>query len=129
LAEFNVFMVGPDRKPFVIINVPAKAKEGKLVNFQIDDNLMFSAPVGECAGASCVVQGELPAEALTQMQAGKELRLRLYPGGSEGAIDFGYPLHGFKESYQAMAFAQPAPEATPPPQGTPGASASGPPAE
>jgi invasion protein IalB len=129
LAEFNVFMVGPDRKPYVILNVPAKAKDGKLINFQIDDNLMFSAPVGDCAGASCVVQGELPAEALTQMQAGKELRLRLYPSGGEEPIDFGYPLHGFKESYLAMAFAQPAPEVPPPAALPPGAITSGPPVE
>jgi invasion protein IalB len=129
LAEFNVFMVGSDRKPYVILNVPAKAKDGKLVNFQIDDNLMFSAPVGDCTGATCLVQGELPAAALTQMQAGKELRLRLYPGGAESPIDFGYPLHGFKESYQAMAFAQPVPEVAAPVPAQPGAAASGPPAE
>jgi invasion protein IalB len=128
LAEFNVFMVGPDRKPYVILNVPAKAKDGKLINFQIDDHLMFSAPIGDCTGASCIVQGELPAEALTQMQGGKELRLRLYPGGGEGPIDFGYPLHGFKESYQAMAFAQPAPEVTGPTPSQSG-TASGPPVE
>jgi invasion protein IalB len=129
LAEFNVFMVGQDRKPYVILNVPAKAKDGKLVNFQIDDNLMFTAPIGDCTGASCAVQGELPAEALTQMQSGKELRLRLHPGGAEGPIDFGYPLHGFKETYQAMAFAQPTPEVTPAGPSAPGAAASGPPAE
>jgi invasion protein IalB len=122
-------MVGADRKPYVILNVPAKAKEGKLVNFQIDENLMFSAPIGDCPGATCIVQGELPAEALTQMQAGKELRLRLYPDGGEGPLDIGYPLHGFKESYLAMAFAQPAPEVTPPAAPPAGAAASGPPAE
>lgn len=127
LTDLNVYSVGPDRKPYLIITVPAGAKDGKLVNFQIDDNAMFAAPIGECTATTCNVQGELPKAALEQMLAGKEFRLRLYPTGNEGPIDFGYPLHGFKESYEALAFAQPAPDVTQQPP-LPGVS-SGPPAE
>lgn len=128
LTDINVYSVGPDRKPYLILTVPVGAKEGKLVNFQIDANQMFSAPIGECSATTCSVQGELPQPALDQMLAGKEFRLRLYPPGPDGPIDFGYPLHGFKESYQALAFAQPAPEV---PEASPAAdpAASGPPVE
>jgi invasion protein IalB len=127
VADFNVFVVGADRKPFVIMNVPARAKAGSIVNFQIDENRMFTAPVGECGDMSCRVQGELPQAALGQMLAGRELRLRLYPEETD-PIDFGYPLHGFKESYAALAFAQPVPEVLPPPPSLP-ATGGGPPVE
>ncbi len=128
LTDLNVYAVGSERKPYLILTVPAGAKDGKLVNFQIDANQMFSAPIGDCTATTCSVQGELPQAALDQMLAGKEFRLRLYPPGSEGPIDFGYPLHGFKESYQALAFAQPAPD-VPEPIAEPGLPASGPPVE
>jgi invasion protein IalB len=128
LTDLNVYAVGADRKPYLIMTVPAGAKDGKLVNFQIDDNAMFSAPIGECSQTTCNVQGELPQAALDQMLSGKEFRLRLYPPGTDGPIDFGYPLHGFKESYQGLAFAQPAPE-LPAANPAPDTLGGGPPAE
>jgi invasion protein IalB len=130
LADFNVFVVGTDRKPYVIMNVPLRARAGNIVNFQIDENRMFTAPVGECGELSCRVQGELPAAALDQMLKGRELRLRLYPEGAD-PVDFGYPLHGFKESYDALAFAQPVPEVLPPATNpaAPPVTSSGPPVE
>ena len=111
VAAFNVLAIGPEYTPFVVIQVPAKAKSGDLIFFQIDENLKFQAPVTECSEAACFVKSTLPQAAMDQMLQGKELRLRLTVAGTDKPADFAYPLHGFKDAYQALKLAQPPPVA------------------
>lgn len=109
LASFNVTLVGAAHTPFVVFQVPAAAGAEKFVHFAVDRHEAFRAPLSGCDAGKCIVQTALPQEALAQMLQGTELRLRIYVGEAKQALNFGFPLHGFRESVDALKLAQPPP--------------------
>ena len=74
-AGFNVMYAGPIRGPAVLFRLPPAASAGDHVDFAIDNNTMFEAPMGRCNDNECIVQGVLPSEALAEMKAGRILSL------------------------------------------------------
>lgn len=106
-AGFNVVMM--DTKPVaaIVFRLPPTARAAATANFAIDENAMFEAPL-RCGEKECLVQGALPADALEQMRAGKTLSL-VYTvkdrQQQDKKVRVDQLLHGFRQSYDAMALA------------------------
>jgi invasion protein IalB len=104
-AGFNVLFVGPQKEPGILFRLPPSASSGDHINFAIDANTMFAVPMGRCTDSECVVQGMLPAEALEQMKTGKTITV-IYTAAINAQnreIRVEQPLHGFPESFDALA--------------------------
>lgn len=104
-AGFNVVMM--DTKPMaaIVFRLPPTARVATTAHFAIDDNAMFEAPL-RCGEKECLVQGALPADALEQMRTGKTLSV-VYTvkdrQQQDKKVRVDQLLHGFRESYDAMA--------------------------
>ncbi len=106
MAVFNVAVVGPEQKPFLVLQLPGRANGEKFALFAIDKNPAFKATFETCNEAQCMIQSAMPPQAAAQMTAGEQLLVRFFLSGSKQKIDIAYPLHGFKESYEALKLAQ-----------------------
>ncbi len=103
-AGFNVLYAGPQKSPAVLFRLPPSASAGDHVDFAIDDNTMFQAPMGRCTPKECIVQGMLPAPALAQLKTGRTLSL-IYTAKinqQNRPIRVDQLLHGFRESFDAL---------------------------
>jgi invasion protein IalB len=103
-AGFNVLYAGPTKQPAVLFRLPPSASAGDHVDFAIDDNTMFQAPMGRCTPSECIVQGILPAEALAQMKTGRVLSI-VYTANIDQRpqpVRVDQLLHGFPESFDAL---------------------------
>ena len=103
-AGFNVLFVGPEKQPGVLFRLPPSASAGDHINFAVDKNAMFQAPLGRCSADECIVQGMLPPEALDQMKVGSTLTV-IYTASIDDknrAIQVEQSLHGFRESFDAL---------------------------
>jgi invasion protein IalB len=103
-AGFNVLYAGPTKEPAVLFRLPPTASAGDHVDFAIDDNTTFQAPMGKCSPNGCVVQGILPAQALAQMKTGKVLSI-VYTaniGGQMKSVRVDQLLYGFPESFDGL---------------------------
>lgn len=104
-AGFNVVMTKSQPAPGIIFRIPPAASAATTINFLIDDNAMFEAPL-TCTEKECTAQGALPAEAVEQMRNGKVLAL-IYTikdqSNQDKKVRVEQRLHGFKESFDAMA--------------------------
>jgi invasion protein IalB len=104
-AGFNVVMLDTKASPAILFRLPPAAQAGQKANFAIDKNTTFQAPL-RCTQKECVVQGALPAEALDQMRAGHTLSL-IYTvkdrQQQDKKVRVDQLLHGFRQSYDAMA--------------------------
>ncbi len=103
-AGFNVLYAGPQKSPAVLFRLPPSASAGDHVNFAVDDNAMFQAPIGHCTQNECIVQGMLPAQALAQLKTGRTLSLIYTAKINEQnrAVRVDQLLHGFRESFDAL---------------------------
>jgi invasion protein IalB len=104
-AGFNVVMTKSQPGPGIIFRIPPAASAAPTLNFVIDENSMFEAPL-RCNEKECMAQGALPAEAVEQMRNGKILAL-IYTvkdaSNQDKKVRVEQRLHGFKESFDAMA--------------------------
>ena len=103
-AGFNVLYAGPTKQPAVLFRLPPSASAGDHVDFAIDDNTTFQAPMGRCTANECIVQGILPAQALAQMKTGRVLSL-IYTATinqQPRPVRVDQLLHGFPESFDAL---------------------------
>ena len=103
-AGFNVLYAGVQKQPAVLFRLPPSASAGDHVDFAIDNNTMFQAPMGHCTPNECVVQGVLPAQALAQLKTGRVLSL-IYTANinrQKRPIRVDQLLHGFRESFDAL---------------------------
>jgi len=103
-AGFNVLYAGPQKQPAVLFRLPPSANAADHVNFAIDDNTNFQAPIGRCGQNECIVQGILPPEALEQMKTGKTLSI-VYTANinqQPKPIRVDQSLYGFPESFEAL---------------------------
>jgi invasion protein IalB len=103
-AGFNVLYAGQARAPAVLFRLPPTAKAGDHVDFAIDENKAFQAPMGRCTEKECIVQGILPAEALEQMKTGKTISIRYTAQINQQPrpVRVDQLLHGFPESFAAL---------------------------
>lgn len=103
-AGFNVIMMDTKQTAAILFRVPPAAAAADSVNFAIDENTMFKAPL-RCTKTECLVQGALPAEALEQMKKGRTLSL-IYTikdkQQQDKKVRVDQLLHGFSQSYTAM---------------------------
>lgn len=104
-AGFNVIMTKNQASPGIIFRLPPAAKAATAINFVIDNNAMFEAPL-ICNDKECTARGALPAEAVEQMRTGKVLAL-IYTvkdgANQDKKVRVEQRLHGFKEAFDAMA--------------------------
>jgi invasion protein IalB len=103
-AGFNVLYAGPQKLPAVLFRLPPSASAGDHVNFSIDDNAMFQAPMSHCTQNECIVQGMLPPQALAQLKTGRTLSL-IYTAKikeQNRSVRVDQLLHGFRESFDAL---------------------------
>lgn len=104
-AGFNIVMMDTKPGPAILFRLPPAARAGDSANFAVDENTSFKAPI-RCTAKECIVQGALPADALEQMKAGKTLSL-VYTikdrQQQEKTVRVDQLLHGFRQSYEAMA--------------------------
>ena len=104
-AGFNIVMMNTQPAPGVLFVLPLGAKASNSVSFAIDKNTAFRAPV-RCNAKQCLVQGALPAEAIEQLRTGTTLSLVYTVKDREQKdrkVRIDQLLHGFKQSYDAMA--------------------------
>ena len=103
-AGFNIVRMNTQEKPGIVFVLPLGARASTTVNFVIDKNTAFKAPL-HCTQRECLVQGALPDEALEQMRNGTTLSL-VYTvkdrEQKERKVRVDQLLHGFRESYDAM---------------------------
>lgn len=103
-AGFNVVRMDTQPKPGIVFVLPLGARAAQNVNFVIDNNTAFKAPV-RCTQKECLVQGALPDDALEQMRNGTTLSL-VYTvkdrQQKERKVRVDQLLHGFRQSYDAM---------------------------
>lgn len=104
-AGFNVVMMNTQPAPGILFVLPLGARASESVDFAIDQNQAFKAPV-KCNAKQCLVQGALPAEAVEQLRQGKTLSL-VYTVKDKQQQDrkvrIDQLLHGFRQSFDAMA--------------------------
>ena len=103
-AGFNIVRMDTQPKPGLVFVLPLGARAATSVNFAIDNNTAFKAPV-RCTQKECLVQGALPDDALEQMRNGTTLSL-VYTvkdkQQKERKVRIDQLLHGFRQSYDAM---------------------------
>jgi invasion protein IalB len=103
-AGFNVLYAGPTKQPAVLFRLPPTANAGDHVDFAVDNNTTFQAPMGNCTPGGCIVQGILPAQALAQMKTGHVLSV-VYTANinqKAQAVRVDQLLYGFPESFDAL---------------------------
>jgi invasion protein IalB len=104
-AGFNVVMMNTQPAPGILFVLPLGAKASDSVSFAIDKNTAFRAPI-KCNAKQCLVQGALPAEAIEQLRAGHTLSVVYTVKDREQhdrKVRVDQLLHGFRQSYDAMA--------------------------
>lgn len=103
-AGLNVLFAGPTKEPAVLFRLPPTASAGDHVDFAIDNNTTFQAPMGKCSSNGCVVQGILPLEALAQMKTGKMISIVYTANIDQKArtVRVDQLLYGFPESFDAL---------------------------
>lgn len=103
-AGFNVLFAGPQKSPAVLFRLPPSAKAGDHIDFAIDDNTMFQAPMGRCTPNECIVQGMLPPEALAQLKTGRVLSLvyTVTIKDHTQSVRVDQLLYGFRETFDAL---------------------------
>ena len=104
-AGFNIVMMKSQPAPGVLFRLPPAAAAADSVSFAIDKNSLFKAPL-KCSQAECVAQGALPKEAIDQMRTGQMLSLIYTIKDREQKprqVRVDQLLHGFRQSYDAMA--------------------------
>ncbi len=104
-AGFNVVMMKTQSSPGMLFRLPPSARAADSVDFAIDENTMFKAPL-KCSQTECIAQGALPPQAVEQMRKGTKLSL-IYTvkdrAEQDRKVRVDQPLHGFRESFEAMA--------------------------
>jgi invasion protein IalB len=103
-AAFNIVMMKSEPRPGMLFRLPPAASAADSVNFAVDANTMFQAPL-KCSKTECLAQGALPEHAIEQMRNGRTLSL-IYTvedrAQKERKVRVDQLLHGFRESYDAM---------------------------
>ena len=103
-AGFNVVMMKTQALPGLMFRLPPSARAADSVNFVIDENSMFKAPL-KCTQTECIARGALPQQAVEQMRSGRKLSL-IYTiknrAQQDRKVRVDQPLHGFRESFDAM---------------------------
>ncbi len=104
-AGFSVVMMNTQPVPGALFMLPPTANPEEGASFAIDKNTVFRAPLN-CTPKQCLVQGALPAEAVEQLRAGHTLTL-VYSikdaTEQNRKVRVDQLLHGFRQSYDAMA--------------------------
>jgi len=104
-AGLNVVMMKTQPGPAMLFRLPPTASAADSIDFAIDDNTTFKAPL-RCTQNECIAQGALPADAVEQLRAGKKLSI-VYTIKDQKNQDLkvrvDQDLHGFREAFDAMA--------------------------
>jgi invasion protein IalB len=104
-AGFNIVMMKTQPAPGMLFRLPPAASAADSINFVIDQNSVFKAPL-KCSQNECIAQGALPAEAIEQMRAGRTLSV-IYTikdrAQQDRKVRVDQLLHGFRESFDAMS--------------------------
>ena len=103
-AGLNIVMMDTQKSPGLLFRLPPAAQAADNINFAIDTNPMFKAPL-HCSAKECLAQGVLPADAIEQMRQGRTLSV-LYTikdrQQKDRKVRVDQLLHGFRQSYDAM---------------------------
>jgi invasion protein IalB len=104
-AGLNVVMMKAQPRPGLLFRLPPAASAAASIDFAIDGNTAFSVPL-RCSQTECIAQGALPAEAVEQLRTGKLLSV-VYTikdkQNQDRKVRVDQQLHGFRESFDAMA--------------------------
>ena len=104
-AGFNIVMLESQPRPGLMFRLPPAAAAAGSVNFAIDANTMFEAPL-KCSKTECLAQGAVPPDAIEQMREGRTLSL-IYTvkdrARQDRKVRVDQLLHGFREAFDAMA--------------------------
>jgi invasion protein IalB len=103
-AGFNVLMLDTKKTPAILLRLPPSARAAASADFAIDQNTTFQAPL-RCTAKECLLQAALPVEAVEQMRSGQTLSV-IYTvkdrRQQDRKVQVDQPLHGFRQSYDAM---------------------------
>ena len=106
-AGFNIVMMKSQPAPGMLFRLPPAAAAADSISFAIDKNTLFKAPL-KCSKTECVAQGALPKEAVDQLRSGATLSVLYTVKDREQKprqVRVDQLLHGFRQSYDAMASA------------------------
>jgi invasion protein IalB len=104
-AGFSIVMMNTQPVPGALFILPPAANPAEGASFAIDRNTVFRAPIN-CLPKQCLVQGALPPEAIEQLRSGHTLTLvySVKDGAQKDRkVRVDQLLHGFRQSYDAMA--------------------------
>lgn len=105
VAGFNVVMMNTQPAPGILFVLPLGARASQKVDFAIDKNTAFTAPI-KCNAKQCLVQGVLPPDAIAQLRTGKTLTLVYTVKDAkqqDRKVYVNQLLHGFRQSFEAMS--------------------------
>ena len=104
-AGFNIVMMKSQPAPGMLFRLPPSARAADSINFAVDQNAAFKVPL-KCSQTECLAQGALPSDAVDQMRKGKQLSV-VYTikdkTQKDRRVRVDQLLHGFRESFDAMA--------------------------
>ncbi|MCE9521434.1 MAG: invasion associated locus B family protein [Alphaproteobacteria bacterium] len=103
-AGFNIIMADTQASPGLLFRLPPAARAAGTINFFIDANTTFQAPL-RCSQQECFAQGAVPPAAIEQMRNGRTLSL-VYTVKDRQQKDIKVRvdqlLHGFRQAYDGM---------------------------
>jgi len=103
-AGFNIVMADTQASPGMLFRLPPAARAASSIDFFIDKNTMFRAPL-RCSPKECFAQGAVPPDAVEQMRTGHTLSLvyTIKDGQQKDRkVRVDQLLHGFRQTYDAM---------------------------
>lgn len=104
-AGLNVVMADNQKAPGLLFRLPPAARAAPSIYFAIDKNTMFKVPL-RCSEKECLAQGALPGDAVEQLRSGETLSIVYTIKDKElkdRKVRVDQLLHGFRQSYDAMA--------------------------
>jgi len=103
-AGLNIVMMKTQPGPAMVFRLPPAANAADSIDFAIDDNTTFKAPL-QCSQRECIARGALPAEAVEQLKVGERLSI-VYTVKDQKAQDrkvrVDQQLYGFRQAFDAM---------------------------
>jgi invasion protein IalB len=101
----NLSVVGPAKRPALMLRLPPTARDGDLIFLRADDVTRVRVVVRGCSEAECVAAGELSSDDWNHVLGAKALQVA-FPALNRHRVLVDIPVDGLADAAHAMALAQ-----------------------
>lgn len=105
LLAANFGIVGPMRRPALMLRLPATARAGDTIVLRIDDTRVLRTPVRSCSDAECVAATGLSDEEWNELVAAGMVQIA-FPIAAGQRVLVDVPMAGLEDATSAMNIAQ-----------------------